>query len=220
MYELNPIYDPNDNTIVYVSIMISIFFVILLNLLFPRHEGDGCFHGSNTILMSDNTVKACENIRKGDVFKMKNGKNARVVCVVKILKTQTNTIKLIKFPCGLIVTEYHPICVKTLWNFPINIKNHYPYEYDFDAVYSFLVEMEDGSEVDCGFIVQNIECAPLGHSIKEPNVEHDFFGNKNAVIENLKKMNAEQFDNGLVIATNLKRSMINGTVNGFIYKNS
>ena len=194
----------------------AVVFVPLLILDWLTRKGDGCFHGSNRILMGNGTMKACKDIVKGDSFKMGNGRNARVVCVVKILKTHTNDIRLVKFPCGLVITEYHPVCIKGAWAFPKNISSLMKYTEDFDAVYSFLVEMEDGSNVDCGFIVEGVECAPLGHDIKGDVIEHAFFGNKTIVKDSLLRLNPEEFSNGLVHVTKLKRDF-GGMVVDFLY---
>ena len=111
-----------------------------------------------------------------------------------------------KFPCGLIITEYHPLKIKDWWTFPKNIATAIPFTDDFDAVYSFLLEKDDGSQVKSGLLIQGIECAPLGHNIQGNVIEHEFFGNFTAVRDALIAVNPEQYNNGLVEITHATRS--------------
>lgn len=195
-------------------IIIAIFSMILYFAHIFKNKEDGCFHASNRVTLGNGNYKSCDKIQRGDIVMMSNTKKGRIVCVVKLLKTQTNSIKLLQFPCGLIVTGYHPICIKGHWDFPTNIQIYKEYNEPFDAVYSFLIEMEDGSNVDCGFFVENIECAPLGHDMKGEIIGHQFFGNKELVKECLRTINDKQFEDGCVYVTGLERQW--GSVVGFI----
>lgn len=184
---------------------------------FSRPRGEGCFHGSNYVRMYSGARKRCDEIVKGDVVLLSNNQPARVRCVAKILNNSSNNIHLLKFPCGLIITEYHPIKIKTWWCFPINIASAMRFTDDFDAVYSFLLETDDGSSVKCGLLVQEIECAPLGHNITDDVVSHNFFGNYQAVQDALISVNREQFNEGLVEITHMQRGP-EGEVCGFLFQ--
>ena len=203
----------------FIMIAISLIFAyfITYRCFFVRFEGDGCFHGSNKVTMAYGTHKYCDEIVKGDIVLLANSKPARVVCVAKILNNSSNNIRLLKFPNGLIITEYHPIRLKSSWCFPKSIDSSVPFTDEFDAVYSFLLEMDDGSQVQHGLLVQGIECAPLGHSITGDVIGHDFFGDPQAIRDALISVSPEQFNKGLVKITHMSRAP-EGDVCGFLYK--
>lgn len=196
--------------------MFAIFIITILWNLFVNNSSEGCFHGSNRVTMFNGTYKRCDEIVKGDVVSLANQKPARVVCVMKIRKTEYNTIRLVKFPCGLIITEYHPIKIKDWWAFPKNIATHVPFTEPFDAVYSFLLENKDGSPVECGMLIEGFECASLGHNISGEVIGHEFFGNMQAVKDALISVNAAQYNEGQVDVTHLQRMDL-GKVYGFAY---
>jgi len=206
--------DSNTDWLVFLMVL---FFIIALLWTHNEHSGStGCFHGQNMVAMVYESIKRCDEVVKGDVVLLANNTHARVVCVVKNLKTPTNNIRLLKFPCGLIVTEYHPIKIQKWWCFPKDVPSIESYNEDFDAVYSFLLETADGSPVKHGMIIQGIECAPLGHNIEEKVVEHHFFGNFESVKKTLSAGNPDQYEKGLVEITNTKRGPDN-KVCGYIF---
>ena len=197
--------------------MLALIIITILWNLSANNSGDGCFHGSNRVTMYSGNHKRCDEIVKGDVVLLSNNQPARVRCVAKILNNSSSNIRLLKFPCGLIITDYHPIKIKSWWCFPKNIASAAPFIDEFDAVYSFLLEMDDGSSVKHGLQVQGIECAPLGHNITDDIVRHNFFGNFEAVKAALINVSPEQFDEGLVEITNMQRGP-EGEVCGFLFQ--
>jgi hypothetical protein len=199
-----------------IMALVYISFITFMFYNFVKGVGEGCFHGSNMVFMANGKQKRCDQIVKGDVVLLGNNETARVCCAAKILNTASNKINLLKFPCGLIITEYHPIKIKDWWTFPKNIATAIPFTDDFDAVYSFLLEKDDGSQVKSGLLIQGIECAPLGHNIKGNVIEHEFFGNFPAVRDALIAVNPEQYNNGLVEITHMQRGP-DEHVCGFIY---
>ena len=204
-----------ENEFIPAAICMILLLVIVYNFI-STPLSDGCLHGSNKITMENGVHKRCDEIVKGDIVLLANNELARVVCVAKILNTVYNKINLIQFPCGLIITEYHPIKIKR-WIFPRNITTSTPYTEKFDAVYSFLLEKDDGSQVQSGLLIQGIECAPLGHNIQGEVIGHDFFGNFNAVRDALISVNREQYNNGLVEITHMERGP-DEHVCGFVYR--
>jgi hypothetical protein len=197
-----------------IPFALLMFFIIVI--MRTDANSEGCFHGSNKVTMFNGTYKRCDEIVKGDVVSLANQRPARVVCVMKIRKTESNTIRLVKFPCGLIITEYHPIKIKDWWAFPKNIATHVPFTEPFDAVYSFLLENEDGSPVECGMLIEGFECASLGHNISGEVIGHEFFGNMQAVKDALISVNAAQYNEGRVDVTHLQRMEL-GNAYGFTY---
>lgn len=203
----------------FIMIAISLIFACFITYIsfIVRVEGDGCFHGSNKVTMAYGTHKYCDEIVKDDIVLLANSKPARVVCVAKILNNSSNNIRLLKFPNGLIITEYHPIKLNSTWCFPNQITAAIPYTHEFDAVYSFLLEMDDGSQVEHGLLVQGVECAPLGHSITGDVIGHDFFGDPQAIRHALISVSPEQFNEGLVEITHMQRAP-EGDVCGFLHQ--
>ena len=197
--------------------MLILFIITILWNISTNNSGDGCFHGSNKVTMAYGTHKRCDQIVKGDIVLLANSKAARVVCVAKILNNSSNNIRLLKFPNGLIITEYHPIKINSSWCFPKSIPSSAPFTDEFDAVYSFLLEMDDGSQVEHGLLVQGVECAPLGHSITGDVIGHDFFGDPQAIRHALITVSPEQFNEGLVEITHMQRAP-EGDVCGFLYQ--
>jgi len=58
--------------------------------------------------MYDHTKKKVIEIKKGDFIKSWQGKQAKVLAVVKIL-TSNQTIPMVHFENGLVITPRHPV---------------------------------------------------------------------------------------------------------------
>ena len=205
-----------ENDFIPAVICIILLLISVYNFI-STPLSDGCFHGSNKVTMAYGTHKRCDQIVKDDIVLLANSTPARVVCVAKILNNSSNNIRLLKFPNGLIITEYHPIKLNSSWCFPKSISSSAPFTDEFDAVYSFLLEMDDGSQVEHGLLVQGVECAPLGHSITGDVIGHDFFGDPQTIRHALIAVSPEQFNEGLVEITHMQRSP-EGDVCGFLYQ--
>ena len=90
-----------------IMALVYISFITFMFYNFVEGLGEGCFHGSNIVFMANGKHKRCDQI-VSDVVLLGNNEPARVCCVAKILNTASNNINLLKFPCGLIITNIIP----------------------------------------------------------------------------------------------------------------
>ena len=146
--------------------------------------GAPCFAGECLVHMHDGSKKQVSEIKKGDVV-MTAKMPATVRCV---LKTNCKNPSLVKIG-NLLVTPWHPINING-WTFPI--ANGIPSLYDYEAVYSFLLE-----EGHVSMIIENVECITFAHGIEnDPVASHPFFGTQK-VVKALEAL--EGYDDGCVV---------------------
>nr|QBK86047.1 MAG: von willebrand factor type A domain protein [Marseillevirus LCMAC101] len=148
----------------------------------------GCFADSCSVLMGDESQKKVSDVQRGDEISTGTGKNAKVVCVVKTLVNRCS-VKLVKFPDGLVITEYHPVRIDDVWSFPIDLA---PVSEVIDVTFVCSLVLDQGHVC----IINGVECVCLGHNFTEEVVSHPFFGSEK-VIDNLKMMKG--WRNGMVI---------------------
>jgi len=149
-----------------------------------------CFHEVAKVHMLNGGRKFARDVHRGDILEG----GGRVRCVVKTIIT-TGYADLVRLPCGLLITPWHPVKLAGQWVFPVQAGSliRTPCE----AVYSFLVE-KDGGEWPYAesLFVDGAVCATLAHGIQDtPTVSHDFFGNLR-VVEALQQ--CEGWNEGIV----------------------
>jgi len=142
------------------------------------HSRDSaCFADSCSVLMGDGSNKKVSDIRRGDEVSAGPGKKAKVVCVVKTVVNRRRA--LVKFPGGLVITEYHPVRIDGVWRFPADLASSEDIE--VSAVCSFVLDREHVC------IINGVECVCLGHNFTEGIVSHPYFGSEK-VIKDLKML--------------------------------
>lgn len=81
---------------------------------------------------------------------------AVVKCVVK---TEVNeSIEIVKFSGGLVITKYHPVYLHNKWEFPIDVAP--VINMHIDAYYNFV--LDDGHSM----MVNGIACITLAHGFQ------------------------------------------------------
>lgn len=155
---------------------------------FNTQDG-GCFDGECMVHMMGGTYKKVKDIVKGDV--LDNG--SVVKCVVR---THVGRVtKMIRFPSGLLITPWHPICTNANtccpeWQFPCYVNQKLEMIH-MEHFYDFVVEG------DAQFVtINNWEVACLGHGMTDNEViSHPYYGT-DAVLEILK--DKEGWEKGFV----------------------
>jgi len=145
-----------------------------------------CFEGHCSVKMANKTVKQCQDIKKDDLVVSSNGTVSKVICVIKSL-CKGNKADLVELQGGLLVTPWHPVRIGNVWKFPADIG--VTKQRDCPAVYNFV--LESGHVM----IINDIECVTLGHGLKEPVVDHDYFGS-DRVVSDLRKF--DSWSHGIV----------------------
>jgi len=187
--------------------------------------------------LADGSSKLVADIRAGDVVRLSknaetgkqqqssDGSDAAVVeCVVKTLfDTLLTSPTLIRLPGGLLVTPWHPVKDPLgKWVFPCEYPDAVTVEgVSCDAVYSFVLKKCSESEKLRGnglaMIINDIECATLGHGIEDPSdsvISHPFYGTSK-VVDSLMKFKG--WANGHVVMRSgcVYREEASGLVCGF-----
>ena len=137
-----------------------------------------CFSGESLVLLPNSTQKRVDQLAKGDFIKTPT-LVGQIACVLKThcFKGRTNLVNL----NGLGITPWHPVRMEGKWKYPCELSE--PTEVDCVAVYSFVLE-KTYEEI---IIVNNIECATLGHGYTGDVIGHPYFGS-NKVREDILKM--------------------------------
>mmetsp|Transcript_28743 Transcript_28743/g.37726 ORF Transcript_28743/g.37726 Transcript_28743/m.37726 type:complete len:759 (+) Transcript_28743:142-2418(+) len=156
-----------------------------VSMSYYNNAANPCFAEDSLVMMSDRSFKKVKSIISGDEVWSKGGKST-VRCVVKT-KCIGSKAHLANIN-GLLVTPYHPIKIGDEWQYPCAVAPIY--EYDCEAVYSFVLDKHHT------MVINGTECVSLGHGLHENAiVEHAYFGTK-AVLQDLEKM--EGWNSGLV----------------------
>jgi len=146
-----------------------------------------CFDGNCLVLTGDKSEKCVKDIKKGDIIISSNGRQAKVICVVKT-HCKNGKANLVELDGGLLITPWHPVRINSVWSFPSDLEK--VSERYCPAVYSFVLESEHI------MIINGIECVTLGHNFKEPVVQHSYFGTEQVILD-LQNMD-DGWDDGLV----------------------
>ena len=145
--------------------------------IFNTADG-GCFSGDNTVRMADDSFVFVHQVIKGDLVWTPSGP-ATVVAVVK--RRVGRSIKMCKFPGGLLITPWHPVRPSGAlpWVFPclwLGKIEHYRME----CFYDFVLDKHHVVEINA------TEVLTLGHGFQEPVAKHEYYGTQ-AVINDLQK---------------------------------
>jgi hypothetical protein len=162
-----------------------------------NNAGGGCCIGNSGVLMANKTIRAIQDIKKGDRIFTCDPNNynetpiSEVECLVytesygeeELLSTISNQ------SVSLSLTPYHPVInsITDKWIFPKNIAA--PQVRRCRGVYTIVVKNR------YPIIVQGFTYATLGHQITGEVIGHPFFGSER-VINDLKKINT--YDEGYV----------------------
>lgn len=127
--------------------------------------GGGCVAGHCLVELVDGSSVAARDVRSGMLL----AGGFPVQCVVEIALPKGS--QLISFPCGLVITPYHPIRVGGKWQFPIDVAGGVSDVTTEDtSVYVFVLSGGHVAHV-CG-----TDVVTWGHSFVEDVVRHPFFG--------------------------------------------
>jgi hypothetical protein len=174
------------------------------------NSGNPCFAGSCLVLMADGSMKRVDEIRKGDlVHGGREADSAEILCVVKT-KIRNASPRMVHLPCGLIVTEYHPIRPDGMnWVFPIHMEEKVVQETPgVPFIYSFVMKTAHV------MVIQGMECVGLGHSFTENDViRHPYFGSER-IRKDLERMDGwkdgvVEFEEGPLVR-NASTSLVDG----------
>lgn len=146
----------------------------------------GCIHENSRVHLFDGTFKKCSEIKAGDVVKTLNNRFATIICVIKN-KCKDNTVNMVCFDSGLMITPYHPINYEKYWCFPVSIHSSELVESHY--VYNFILDTNHN------VIINDIPCITLGHHYGDTVLYHHYFGT-NKVINDLAK--CAGFTKGLI----------------------
>ena len=150
----------------------------LINMSRYHNCAGPCISGDSLVSLPDNTQKRIDQLARGDFIKTPISVG-RIACVVKThcFKMRTELVNL----NGLGITPWHPVRIEGKWRYPCELLE--PVEVDCVAVYSFVLETSH-EEI---MIINNIECATLGHEYTGDVIGHPYFGS-NKVREDIRKM--------------------------------
>ena len=182
---------------------------------FSNRYSSVCFHELSHVLMANNSIKYASNVTKGDVVQLGNGEIGIIECILQTIYIyDCDKPPLIKINNDLSITPYHPIKINNEWIFPINIFES-SNNIEYTTLYNFILDTKSRRK-SSGMIIGGVECATLGHGIKDTDIiSHPFFGTDN-IINNLKK--SKTYNLGWVIITseNIIRDPTTNLVNQII----
>jgi hypothetical protein len=153
----------------------------------------GCFSGDSIVKNANGENTFVENLKKGDLVECPvSGKTTEVLCLIAMPKLRSR--KMVFFEkTGLKITPFHPVRVGGQWVFPHDLVNDIDiiWEFVYEAVYNVLTT---GSSLS----VNGVVACTLGHGLTEAVVNHEYFGNFDAIVADLKNVDAEGFGRGFV----------------------
>jgi hypothetical protein len=134
----------------------------------------GCWAPDSLVLMANGTVMPIELLHRGNLVWTPIG-TATVEHVVKI-GSRIDTQPMCKIN-DLVITPYHPVLLNETWQFPADIVR--PTMYPHPVVYNLVLNQ--------GHVVRisGILSCTLGHGFTGAVIEHDYFGNKQKVLDDL-----------------------------------
>ena len=163
-----------------------------------------CFHPNSLVTLSTGEQIPITALKKGDCVLSDCGVIATVACIIKYQSTAA-TLAFSKLD-DLLITPWHPIRVKGEFIFPNKVAT--TINLPCDVVYN--VVLESGHIL----VVNEIECVTMGHSFREGDAQHPYFGST-AIVEDLRQFSG--WDVGLIElkATNIHRNVESGLVERF-----
>jgi hypothetical protein len=167
-----------------------------------HNAGGGCWAPGSQVLMADGTYKLIENIYKGNVVWTPDGPS--IVEYSLVLNRASSTQLMCHYKNKLWITPWHPVLNDKIWVQPA--ETSVPVDTVMPVVYNLI--LEKGHIID----VNSILSVTLGHGFKGPVIEHAFFGNKTAVLRDIKQQPG--FAEGRPVFKNLKTN--NDPITGLI----
>ena len=157
-----------------------------------HNAGGGCWAPGTIVRMADNSHKLIENISKGDLVWTPDG--ASLVEHLLVLGRASSTQLMCHYKKQLWITPWHPVLNDKTWLQPAQTDSY------ADTVMPIVYNMilEKGHIID----VNSILSVTLGHGFKGAVIEHSFFGDKVAVLRDLKDQPG--FAEGRPVFKNLK----------------
>jgi hypothetical protein len=146
-----------------------------------------CFDETCLVRMANGKKQQISSLESGDLLLCGDGKTRRLKCLVESV-LPLGMVSLVSFPCGLMITPWHPIFWNNTWVFPQDIAKTQIYQRS--AVYNLLLEcISDESTETHSVFVNDIECVTLGHGMNLNSItSHPFFGVWSAVAADLSQM--------------------------------
>jgi hypothetical protein len=168
------------------------------------NTGGGCWSPDSKVRMADNSFMVIQDIRAGMYVWTLYG--PALVEYALVLGTFMPTQVMCKMS-NLLITPWHPVFINDKWMRPADIANIE--EMVMPTVYNMILDKNHIIEVD------GVLSCTLGHGIKGDVIEHDYFGNKELILRDLK--NQPGFDEKRPVFKNLKvtKSDVTGDIIGW-----
>jgi len=177
-----------------------------VRLIDPTPTG-GCFAPGSKVLMAGGlSLVPIENLERGDVVYTTSG-DATVEYVIE-MDIEAKGRLMCKLGT-LWITPGHPVYINNRWRYAYEISP--PLERMESKVYNLI--LDQGHVIN---ISGNNSCT-LGHGLKGAVIAHPYFGNKAAIINDLKKLPG--FDVGRPVFTNHKYIKKDGVICGWYNHN-
>ena len=166
----------------------------------PNFDDGGWFWGDSVVKMADGQRKQVKELRKGNTVMCDgNGGTANVVCVL-VMPVHRGSIQIIDFNDRTKTITQHPILFS---DSKIGRKKLR------ECKYVYNVFLDGGGTI----LVNDIPCVALGHGLEE-EVPHEFWGNRDALVDALCGIGTEQFEEGRVLVSGIVRDAKTGRVCG------
>lgn len=167
----------------------------------------GCFAPGSMVLMAAGlSLMPIENLQRGDIVYTTSG-DATVEYVIE-MNINAKGRRMCKLG-SLWITPGHPVYINNRWRYAQEISP--PFERTESKVYNLI--LDQGHVIN---VSGNNSCT-LGHGLKGTVIEHPYFGNKTAIINDLKSLPG--FDVGRPVFTNHKYLEKDGVICGWYNQN-
>lgn len=163
--------------------------VRMSNVLY--NPNGGCWAPKSLVRMADNTYIPIEDIKVG--MNIWTIKGSAVVEYIIVINTKDINQPMCKLN-NLIITPWHPVFIDNKWEYPANITDIK--EYNMPTVYNLIINKDHIIEIG------GILSCTLGHMLKGDVIEHQYFGNKDLILYDLK--NQPGFTENRPVFTNMK----------------
>jgi Mg-chelatase subunit ChlD len=164
----------------------------------------GCFTGEGKVVLENGQQVSVDRLKKGDC--LANG--AVIRCVVKTEYDADHQRPMVSFEGGLEITEWHPIRVDGVWQFPVEVKTSQLRS--CPAVYTLVLDSKH-------FVtVSGVDCVTLGHGLTEGVLEHEYFGTQR-VLDDLGLFPG--WNSGLVVLRPENIARIDGRIRYILNQN-
>lgn len=168
----------------------------------------GCVLAECLVELECGRVVRADAVRRGDVM----ASGGRVACVVRVALPPGGT-PLVRFSSGLVITEFHPVRVGGVWQFPVDVCG--VERIDSEAVgaprfvFTYVLESEHVVKIN------GVEVVALGHGFTESDVvRHAYLGTQRVVKDLMELPGYEE--NGFVTVGGFHRSRESMLVCGLV----